>query len=75
MKVAVNTEDGYECTGADAISLHPQADTVGRVLLFDAKTYELLHEVQVGNTSVIRVIWHLRVNQIFCSLGSGEIKV
>lgn len=49
-------------------------DESGRVLFFNTKTFELVHEIEVTNSHVIKTLWHPKLNQIFVGCGNGIIK-
>lgn len=46
----------------------------GRVLFYDVETSELINEIKVTNSHVIKTIWHPKLNQIFIGCGNGVVK-
>lgn len=46
----------------------------GRVLFFDTKTFDLVNEISVTNSHVIKTLWHPKLNQIFVGCGNGVVK-
>jgi len=49
--------------------------TTGRILFYDSKTFELVREIPVTNSHVIKTLWHPKLNQIFVGCGNGIVKV
>lgn len=47
----------------------------GKLLFFDSQTLRPVHEISVGDNSVIDLTWHPILNQIFTANGDGTIKV
>lgn len=54
-------------------SLEKEKD-VANLFFYDAKTFELINKIPVGNTHVIKTLWHPKLNQIFVGCGDGTIK-
>lgn len=48
--------------------------THGRVLFYNTKSFELVHEISVTNSHVIKTLWHPKLNQIFVGCGNGIVK-
>ncbi|XP_063976975.1 gastrulation defective protein 1 homolog [Diachasmimorpha longicaudata] len=48
--------------------------THGRVLFFDKNTFQLVSEIKVTNSHVIKTLWHPKLNQIFVGCGNGIVK-
>lgn len=46
----------------------------GKLVAFDRDTFSKIATFNVSQSSVVRTIWHPKINQIFMSTGSGEIK-
>ena len=42
---------------------------------FNAKTYEKEIAIAFPTTSVVRLLWHARLNQIFATTSNGRVKV
>jgi len=53
----------------------PKNGTNGRVLFYNSKTFDLVREIPVTNSHVIKTLWHAKLNQIFISCGNGIVKV
>lgn len=51
-----------------------QNKTNSNVLFYNTKTFELVNAIPVGNSHVIKCIWHPKLNQIFVGCGDGTIK-
>lgn len=47
---------------------------LGRVLFFNTKTFELINEIDVTDSHVIKTLWHPKLNQIFVGCGNGIVK-
>lgn len=52
-----------------------KGETIGRVLFFDSKTFDLVREIPVTNSHVIKTLWHPKLNQVFVGCGNGIVKV
>lgn len=52
-----------------------KGQTTGRVLFYDSKTFELIREIPVTNSHVIKTLWHPKLNQVFVGCGNGTVKV
>lgn len=46
----------------------------GKLVVFDRDTFNKVTEFTMSKASVIRTIWHPKLNQIFMSCGNGEVK-
>ncbi|XP_076228878.1 gastrulation defective protein 1 homolog [Nomia melanderi] len=66
-----NPDDSIVITGE---SLNRGQNT-GRVLFYDTKTFDLVNEISVTNSHVIKTLWHPKLNQIFVGCGNGIVKV
>ncbi|XP_034944349.1 gastrulation defective protein 1 homolog [Chelonus insularis] len=51
-----------------------KGQTHGRVLFYDTKTFNLVNEIKVTNSHVIKTLWHPKLNQIFVGCGNGVVK-
>ncbi|EFN72012.1 Gastrulation defective protein 1-like protein [Camponotus floridanus] len=49
--------------------------TTGRLLFYDSKTFDLVREIPVTNSHVIKTLWHPKLNQVFVGCGNGIVKV
>ncbi|XP_055356352.1 WD repeat-containing protein 70-like [Paramacrobiotus metropolitanus] len=47
----------------------------GKLVFLDRNTFNVVKEHPVGPQSVIRIVWHPRLNQIFASTNEGTVKV
>lgn len=63
--------DKYIVTGTSTKS----ANDTGKLVILDRDSLEKLHELTVADSSAVRTLWHPKLNQIFVTTGSGEIKV
>ncbi|XP_044009108.1 gastrulation defective protein 1 homolog [Aphidius gifuensis] len=46
----------------------------GRVLFYNTITKELINDIKVTNSHVIKTLWHPKLNQIFVGCGNGVVK-
>ncbi|XP_066584432.1 gastrulation defective protein 1 homolog [Prorops nasuta] len=46
----------------------------GRVLFYDTNTFDLVKQISVTNSHVIKTLWHPKLNQIFLGCGNGIVK-
>lgn len=47
----------------------------GKLVFFDRTSFQRVHEVEVTNASVIRCLWHPKLNQIMAGTANGLAKV
>ncbi|CAG9792878.1 unnamed protein product [Diatraea saccharalis] len=47
---------------------------VGRLLFYNTKTFELVTELEVAKSHVIKAVWHAKLNQMFVGCGNGVVK-
>ncbi|XP_059395033.1 WD repeat-containing protein 70 [Carassius carassius] len=47
----------------------------GKLLFFERESLQKVYEIEVGDTSVVRCLWHPKLNQIMVGTGSGLAKV
>lgn len=66
-----NPDDSVLITG-ESLS---KGQTTGRLLFYDTKTFDLINEINVTNSHVIKTLWHPKLNQIFIGCGNGIVKV
>ena len=50
-------------------------NTGGKLVFYDRRTFEKLHEEPVCDASVIRCLWHPRINQIICTSADGKAHI
>lgn len=62
-------EDGYIVTGESLA----KGQSAGRLLFYDVKTFNLVKEIPVTDSHVIKTIWHPKLNQIFVGCGNGVV--
>uniref|UniRef100_A0AAY4CGP5 WD repeat-containing protein 70 n=1 Tax=Denticeps clupeoides TaxID=299321 RepID=A0AAY4CGP5_9TELE len=47
----------------------------GKLVFFDRQTLQVVYEVEVASASVVRCLWHPKLNQIMVGTGNGLAKV
>ncbi|XP_015195866.1 WD repeat-containing protein 70 isoform X1 [Lepisosteus oculatus] len=47
----------------------------GKLVFFDRYTFQKSYEIEVANSSVVRCLWHPKLNQIMVGTGNGLAKV
>lgn len=47
----------------------------GKLLFLDTQTFEQVHSIETPNASVIRSLWHPKLNQVMMTCSDGVIKV
>ncbi|CAG0881151.1 unnamed protein product [Darwinula stevensoni] len=52
-----------------------KGETDGKLLFFDRNTFEKLKEIRVSDSSVIRCLWHPKLNQVMVGCGNGDAKI
>lgn len=64
-------DDSYVFTG---LSLD-RNDKIGKLLFVHRDTFKVAYELDVGDSDVVRSMWHPKLNQILASTRSGVVKV
>ncbi|GAA5856929.1 hypothetical protein JCM8547_008470 [Rhodosporidiobolus lusitaniae] len=67
----VSGADGVEEDGAGGTGIKG----MGKVVVFEAEGLEKVREIEVSEYSVVRVLWHKKINQIITSSSSGSLHV
>jgi hypothetical protein len=47
----------------------------GKLVFFDCRNFQKVYEIEVMDASVIRCLWHPKLNQIMVGTGNGLAKV
>uniref|UniRef100_A0A3Q0SI45 WD repeat-containing protein 70 n=1 Tax=Amphilophus citrinellus TaxID=61819 RepID=A0A3Q0SI45_AMPCI len=47
----------------------------GKLVFFDRASFQRVYEIEVTNASVVRCLWHPKLNQIMVGTGNGLVKV
>ncbi|XP_071952498.1 WD repeat-containing protein 70-like [Antedon mediterranea] len=47
----------------------------GKLLFYDKDTFDKVSEIQVTNSSVVRCLWHPKLNQIVVGCANGQVKM
>uniref|UniRef100_A0A8C6TMM2 WD repeat-containing protein 70 n=1 Tax=Neogobius melanostomus TaxID=47308 RepID=A0A8C6TMM2_9GOBI len=47
----------------------------GKLVFFDRTTFQKVYQIDVTNASVVRCLWHPKLNQIMVGTGNGLVKV
>ncbi|EKC97604.1 transcription factor [Trichosporon asahii var. asahii CBS 8904] len=57
-------------------AIDPRDETaVGEVLFLSSEDLKVVRRVPIAKASVIKVLWHSRINQLFCTLSNGQVYV
>jgi len=65
-------DDRLICTGVSV----KKGEGCGKIVFFDRTTFEKVKEIEVSEgTSVVRCLWHPRLNQIVAGCGDGSVKL
>ncbi|XP_035227967.1 WD repeat-containing protein 70-like [Stegodyphus dumicola] len=64
-------DDSYVFTG---VSLEKH-EKVGKLVFFHKNTFQIAYELDVGDSDVVRSLWHPKLNQILASTKKGIVKV
>ncbi|TPP67347.1 Gastrulation defective protein 1 like protein [Fasciola gigantica] len=71
-EVAFSANDHLILTGVSA----PRGDAkAGSINFYRRDNFKLIDRVHPGHGSVIRVLWHHRINQVFCASSDGTANV
>ncbi|KAL2087731.1 hypothetical protein ACEWY4_016559 [Coilia grayii] len=52
-----------------------KGDGNGKLVFFDRGTFQKVYEIEVTNSSVVRCLWHPKLNQIMVGTGDGLARV
>ncbi|XP_076030695.1 WD repeat-containing protein 70-like isoform X2 [Oratosquilla oratoria] len=52
-----------------------RGETTGKLYMYDRNTWEIVHEMEVGPSHVVRVVWHPRLNQLMVGCGDGNVRL
>ncbi|XP_043925842.1 WD repeat-containing protein 70 [Protopterus annectens] len=52
-----------------------KGDGNGKLLFFDCETFQKMYEIEVTDASIVRCLWHPKLNQIMVGTGNGLVKV
>ncbi|KAK0071916.1 hypothetical protein PV326_000673 [Microctonus aethiopoides] len=63
-------DDSMVITGESLI----KGNSNGRVLFYNTKTFDVVNEISVTNSHIIKTLWHPKLNQIFVGCGNGIVK-
>ncbi|RWR99641.1 WD repeat-containing protein 70-like protein [Dinothrombium tinctorium] len=64
-------DDRFVFTG---VSLRKDEE-IGKLMFFSKDTFELYSEIEVTDSSIVRSLWHPKLNQILVGSGNGIVKV
>ncbi|KAF7732493.1 hypothetical protein EC973_003238 [Apophysomyces ossiformis] len=53
----------------------PKGQGNGRLVMLDRETLDVKHSLDVGQSSVVKVLWHPRINQIITGSADGTINM
>uniref|UniRef100_T1GFV3 Gastrulation defective protein 1 n=1 Tax=Megaselia scalaris TaxID=36166 RepID=T1GFV3_MEGSC len=51
-----------------------KGQTAANLRVFDVNTFELIKEIPVTNSHVVKTLWHPKLNQIFVGCGNGLVR-
>lgn len=52
-----------------------KGETKGVVQLLNAKDLSLVKEIEMGSASIVKCVWHEKINQVLCGGGDGVMHV
>lgn len=52
-----------------------KGETAGKVIVIDRNTWNIVREIEVGSSHVVRIIWHPRLNQVMVGCGDGKVRI
>lgn len=52
-----------------------KGETGGKLIFLNQNNFELSYEIEVGNSDVVRSMWHPKLNQILASSQDGTVKI
>ena len=52
-----------------------RGDTSGNLLMLNRNTWKLEHHMPIGNSHVISLVWHPKLNQICVGSGDGKLRI
>ena len=52
-----------------------RGDSAGRLVFFEKSTFNKVCEMEIGNSHVIRALWHPKLNQMMVGSGDGVVRM
>ena len=52
-----------------------RGDTSGKLLFFEKDTFDKVSEMEIGNSHVIKALWHPKLNQMMIGSGDGIVRL
>ncbi|KAG7157714.1 WD repeat-containing protein 70-like [Homarus americanus] len=52
-----------------------RGETSGKLMMYNRNTWEVVRELHVGPSHVVKIIWHPRLNQIMLGCGDGKVRL
>ncbi|XP_071536300.1 WD repeat-containing protein 70 isoform X2 [Panulirus ornatus] len=52
-----------------------KGESSGKLLMYNRNTWDIVRELEVGPSHIIRIIWHPRLNQFMLGCGDGKIRL
>lgn len=52
-----------------------RGEKAGKLIIYSRSTWEIVKEIEVGQSHVVKVIWHPRLNQILLGCGDGKARL
>ncbi|XP_045594700.1 WD repeat-containing protein 70 [Procambarus clarkii] len=52
-----------------------RGETSGKLLMYNRNTWEIVKELEVGTSHIVKIIWHPRLNQIMLGCGDGKVRL
>lgn len=85
LKVVTNLPNAFDSTNTvfspderfllTGVSIQKSTQESGKIVVFDSTTLEPLSDIEVGpSASVVKLVWHSRINQVFAGLSNGTIQ-
>ena len=69
--IIFSPDDKIVATGTSVKNEHGK----GKISFFSKSTFESVEEVSCGNNSVVSLLWHPKLNQVFAGTSNGECRV
>ncbi|KAK8729916.1 hypothetical protein OTU49_008387 [Cherax quadricarinatus] len=52
-----------------------RGETKGKLIMYNCNTWDIVKELEVGPSHVVKIIWHPRLNQIMLGCGDGKVRL
>lgn len=52
-----------------------KGESSGKLLMYNRNTWDIVKELEVGPSHVVKIVWHPRLNQLMVGCGDGKVRL